>query len=306
MRLRSTYILCRDNIDKIRGIAFEDAKEGYLVSRWLNALHAMLENLSTINFLKEDVEDLIKSVPEIFRMQDSFGVSIDVRRRIEGKKDLLLNKMSNVISLYESMGLDDEEKIGIDIKLPECNDFSDFKKYIDELDFILYRCPFFKAEGENLKFESVDVGSMWLCFLIADAGTGIILNNIAAFIDKCLVIKSHKITIEQQKVQLDSMKMEQEEKRIILNGLDKLFEKQVKDEISELESITGITLADGEERDVVSRAFEKTNALLDKGMQIYTTIDSSDEVKALFKPLETKYLSVSEGLKLLEKSEEGE
>lgn len=306
MRLRSTYILCRDNIDKIRGITCARGRDGCVVGGWLDALHAILEHLGTINFLKEDANALIENVPEIFRMQDSFKTSDAIGDGIFERKKSLLNKMESVINLYESMGFDDKEKIGIDIKLPKCNDFSDFKKYIDELDFILYKCPFFKVDGEDLKFESVDVGSMWLCFLVAGVGTSVVLNNIAAFIDKCLTIKSHKITIDQQIVQLDSMKMEQEEKEIVLKGLNKLFEKQVKDAISDLESTTGITLADGEERDVVSRAFEKTNALLDKGMQIYTTIDSSDEVKALFKPLETKYLSVSEGLKLLEKSEEGE
>ena len=67
-----------------------------------------------------------------------------------------------------------------------------------------------------------------------------------------------------------------------------------------MENETNKKLQNGEERGMVEQAFEKMNVLLEKGLQIYSTIESPQEVKALFEPLEMKYISVSNGVKLIE------
>ena len=308
MRLRNIYVMCKENlhiIDSLTSTTYSHNSNYVSVDGWEDILN-IYEKLSSIEYIKKELSDLIKSVPEIYRHQHSFKVTNSEWSNISRAQKNLSDRMVDAINLYESLNLCNEESMGIDIKLPKCNDFSDFKKYITELEFILYKCPFFKIEDELLKFQTVDVGSMWLNFLIAGTGANLtskIANNIAAFVDKCLTIKSHKLTIEQQKIQLETMKMEQVEKQNLLNGLNRIFQAQVDDIISELENETGIKLKDGEERGLVSQSFEKANALIDKGMQLYTTIDSPKEIQTLFEPLKTKYLSIEENLKLLEKKE---
>lgn len=116
--------------------------------------------------------------------------------------------------------------------------------------------------------------------------------------------KIHLYSVEQvteQKVMLENMKMEQKEKENILNGINRIYQAQVENAIKELEVETGISLKDGEERGVVTQSFEKTNALIDKGLQIYAAIDSPKEVQVLFEPLENNYSLIEQGIKLLEK-----
>lgn len=308
MRLRNIYVLCNENLEKVKAIkgATYTSNSSYTsVSGWDIFLDAY-NKLHEISFLNEDISNLIRSVPEIYRHQNKFVVANNEWSKINRNRDKLVASMENVINLYESMELNSDEKTGIDIKLPKCDDFSDFKKCIDELEFILYKCPFFKAEGEDLRFNTLDVGSMWLNFLIIGVSIGaasIILNNIAAFLDKCSIVRSHKNIVEQQELQLQSMKMEEEKKNEILNGINQIYQAQVDTVISELENETGVKLKDGEERGVVSQAFDKANTLIDKGLQIYSTIDSPKEVKALFDPIEMKYISISKGLKQLEDKE---
>ena len=154
----------------------------------------------------------------------------------------------------------------------------------------------FKSDEEHLQFESMDVGSLWITILAVSAvgvSASVLLNNIAAFIDKCYVIKSHQLTIKQQEVIYENMKIDQKTKEQYLDGLKLVYDQIVKSTVVELEEITNIKLEDGEQVGIVSQAFDKTISLLDKGLQIYTTIDTPKEVQNLFKPLEMKYVDVA-------------
>ena len=309
MRLRNIYILCRDNLESIKKIEATDSKanSNYIhVVGWGEFLK-VYKLLLPINGIKERVHELIESVPEIYRQYSSFHVDELKWSQIQKKRDILINSMLTVVNVYESMGMENDEQNGIDIKLPKCNDFLDFKKYIDELEFILYKCPFFKVNEEDLKFKTVDVGSIWLSFFVAGATVGmtsVLLNNIAAFMDKCMIMKSHKLNREQQELLIKSMDVQEKEKETLLASINKLFQAQTENVIKELQEEIGINLCNGEEKGIVLQSFEKTIALLDKGMQLYSTIDSSKEIQVLFEPLEMKYLSISESLKLLEKKED--
>lgn len=50
--------------------------------------------------------------------------------------------------------------------------------------------------------------------------------------------------------------------------------------------------------------YKRTGELLGKGMKIYSAIDSPKEVKALFEPLEMKYVSMIDALKLIDQKQE--
>lgn len=309
MRLKNIYVTCKDYIDNIEDIsgATSASNASYtVVSGWKSFLDSY-NTIINVDCIKEDIEALLECVPSIYRHQHSFTVTNAEWNRIKQAKDKLFNSMNSIIKLYESMGLCIEEETGIDIKLPQCNDFAEFKKNIEDLEFVLYKCPFFKIQDEELKFKSFDVGSMWLYFAIGGAtlvGTSVLLNNIASFIDKCIIIKSHATTLKQQKILLQSMEMENAEKQSIINGLDALYKAQVKAEIDKLAKETNIKLENGEEIGYAEQSMERAKNLLDKGLEIYATIDSPQEVKALFGPIEMKYLSMAEEIKLLEKKEE--
>ncbi len=313
MRLRNIYIICRDSIetiDKIASTQLAGSNSGYSqVTGWKEASRVIVDELFSIKFLKEKAEELIKCIPEIYRAYDSFKVSNSDWSRISNARRILRESMADVIGLYESMGLESKEPLGVDIKLPNCKDFAELKKCIDDLDFILYKSPLFRDETENLEFKTVDVGSLWLTFAVIGAGAvtvSIILNNLAAFLDKCVIVHSHKLTLRQQKVLADTMDMEKKEKEAFLNNLELLYKKQVATVISDLEKETNKKLQNGEEVGMVEQAFEKMNVLIEKGLQIYSTIESPQEVKALFEPLEMKYLAVSNGTKLIEEKTEDE
>jgi hypothetical protein len=56
----------------------------------------------------------------------------------------------------------------------------------------------------------------WLTFFVVGtvglAGGSMLLNNIAAFIDKCIILRSHFLTTQKQKYELEAEKTDKEKK----------------------------------------------------------------------------------------------
>lgn len=310
MKLRNIYMACKRSIEPISNVRIFQSDRGatkFFVSGWSEAQAAILNNLSGIDFLGDKTAALINAIPQAMITKNEFEVNSSDWNFIKNRHKELLASIQDVIDLYESMGFEENSAPGIDIKLPECKDFQEFRKCIDELDFVLYKCPFFKSDKEQLKFESMDVGSLWLTILAvsaAGASATVLLNNIAAFIDKCYVIKSHQLTVKQQEAIYENMKIEQKMKEQYLEGLKQVYDQIVKNTVTELEEETGIKLADGEQVGIVSQALDKTISLLDKGMQIYATIDTPKEVQNLFEPLEMKYIDVAKPIEKITQKDE--
>ena len=187
--------MCRDNYDLIKGISGENVtinnRSGVCVSGWDDARNALIK-LHEVDSLKDEADALISSVPEFYVNSDSFNITREEWNRIESAKYTLLRTMDDTVDLYEKMGIDTEERVGLDIKLPKFNDFSEFVKYINDIEFVLTKCPFLQDNNEKLIFENVDVGSTWLTFLViggaVTASGSVLLNNIASFVDKCIII----------------------------------------------------------------------------------------------------------------------
>lgn len=312
MKLRNIYRICSSNYKTIREVVATDViingRNGKRVRGWNSARRA-LEDLQKINSLREKVVIFLNSVPVFFIMEDSFEISTTEWEKIAKAKHNLLSTMENIIQLCEGMGIETEAKIGLDIKLPIYNDFSEYAKYINDIEFVLTKCPFLDVKDEKLEFNNVDVGSTWLTFFVAGGAVmagSVLLNNIASFVDKCIIIRSHYLSVKNQKIQLENEKRKEQEKEIISKYIDELYKKEVDKAIEELEQITGYSVEnkDGDERGRIEQCFNKMGSLIDKGLQIRSNIDSPKETQVLFEPLEMKYISVFDSLKLIDKNEE--
>ena len=307
MKFRNVFLISREYYGAISGITQQaitvNGRSGSRVFGWNNAVGAVTKLLE-IPLFEREASELIERIPSFYRTSKIFDVSNEEWNKISKAQMTLLKKMENVIEIYQMTGQEMEEKCGVDIKLPQYSDFSEFAKYISDLELIFTKCPFIKNEEEKLEFENVDIGSTWLTFFVvgsvAVVGGSILLNNIAAFIDKCIVIRSHYLTIQKQKVDLDKEKRTEEEKKVILKYIEEMYMKNVDFEMQELENLTHVTLKDPEERSRALLTINKMGELIDKGLQVCASLNSPSETKALFEPLEMKYIEISKGLKLLE------
>lgn len=307
MKIGDIYIQCKKNYPAIKEI--DITKDGdYHQIIGVEQGIAACENLKKIECLKEEYDNFMEMITDF---GDGLFTYIDhnVMLEFEKKKNNLVHAIECIIKLYESTGLKTRKDIGLDIKFPVSNSFTDFRKDIDDLEFVLTKCPFFQDEKESLRLETVDIGSFWLTFSVVGGALvagSVLLNNIAAFVDKCIIIRSHYLTTEKQKVELEKAKIEQKQKNEIIESLDSFYKVMVDNSINELKEKSKCNNLDGEEYGRAKQSLEKLGKLIDKGLQVYSTIDSPEEVKTLFEPLKMSYLSVNNKLKLIEeKSDTG-
>lgn len=281
MKLYNVYRLCKQNIEKFNGyVAKKNEKTGlYIIYNW-NNIKQSLELIKKIPSFRNCVNDYIYSVPVLVRENVSAEFDHTTAQKVNSKLNVIINKMQVIIDLYESMNLGDGGN-GIDIKMPPCDDLKDYISYLKDIEFIFSQCPFLQCENEILKFESVDVGSNWLRLTIAATSTCMILSNTAALVDKALVLRSHYVAIRQQEEILKSQQNKNELSKEIIESYKFLHDTYMGAAISILEKDLG-DLKDPEERDKAERSLEKLVDLLDKGCEIYATLDAPQEIQVLF------------------------
>lgn len=263
----------------------------------------------SLKIFSEYVDSALGDVKCLCNALDKVHIAIlDSTITIEQKMNVVdeLNlQFECIIQLYESME-QNEQGIGLDIKIPKTDDITEFKEYIDDLEFIFTQCSIFRSDDANIKLRSVDIGSIWLVFSIIGIDACVLLNNIATFINKCLAIRSCRLTCERQEQEIKKSEYDQKVKEDMINNIAKVYKISVTNAMKELEETTGCHIQDGDERGRAEQSLEKLEKLIDKGLQIYASIDSPPETKALFEPLEMHYLSIAEELKRIEKKPDDE
>lgn len=299
MKLYNVYRLCKQNIDSIDKFNFIVIKQGseYKVENW-RSFKKVLERIVKIPVMKKYVLECINSIDDIFQKRDTFNIDLSTYNLFMQNKRTLSVKMNAIIELYESMNIE-SEGCGIDIKLPSCTDLKEYISYLKDIDFIFSQCPFLQCDDEVVKFGSVDVGSNWLKLTIATASTFYILTNAASMVDKALTLRSHYVTIQQQEEMLRSQQTKNELAEEQIELFTTLKSLYVKKAISEMEHATEKTY-DPEEYDKAERALDKLVMLLDKGCEIYATLDSPENIQALFPEIQTCLELPAEIIKYLE------
>lgn len=281
MKLYNVYRLCKKYIVLFNVISIkqESNSSNQCIKNWTE-LKNILQILEKVPALKIYANSCIDAIPDTVRHTDEFRLSDDTYREFAKSKNVLLTKMKNIIELYESLNIENEG-CGIDIKFPPCDDLKDYISYLKDIDFIFSQCPFLQCEGELLKFGSVDVGSNWIKLTVATATTCFILTNAASLIDKAIMLRSHYITLQQQEEMLKSYQMKNELAEENVETFNTLRTAAMNIVIKQLEKESGKSL-NPEELDKAERSLEKIVLLLDKGCEIYATLDSPDDVQSLF------------------------
>lgn len=310
MRLYNIYYICcvcKDEIDKNVKVQTVKNANGqivkYMVMGWPE-LKESLKQLNNISFMRNVVEKVYCTIDSLDRDNQQPTLSPTRKERFGVVLDELKISLKAIKNLYESLDIG-ESHAGIDVKIPKCESLKEYMDYLKEIDFIFTQCPYLLANDEEIKFNNVDVGSQWLSFFLAASGTFGILNNLAKLVSKAMAIKSNILIYKQQEEQLAAMRLKNEVMEETVDVFKKMKQKVLNDSVSDLESELG-ELQDGEERGKVEKTLEKMVMLMDKGVEIYSSIETPNEIKVLFPETKDNPILPDNLVKLLEKKEDTE
>ena len=304
MKLYNAYYICKNNLAEVLNAQFKSLSstqgEIYDIESWGTLVESLIR-IKDIPYLTDAVINVYESVPILLREKIRPRISASDHTKIAQCLSKLGIKMQTIIDLYETIDTE-ERSAGIDVRIPDHTDLKQYVRYLDNINFIFTQCPCLIAQEEQIQFRGTDVGSMWLTFAIVGTASTAILLNLAKLIDSAVVIKSHLITCRQQQQVLDSM----ETRAGMASDIKELFE-EMKDKIlnSEMEKIlNGQPEPDPEEQDKLKRSLDLMANLLDKGVQIYSSIDSPKDVQAVFPAIEQQEVLTGASLKLIEDKKE--
>lgn len=308
MRMYSMYVVCKAYLEKVKGMKAQSRSVGnstvYFIDGWQKN-RAILDEIAKMAPLRDKVKKIIQSVPVAFQDTDKFDISNSIKSSYDGSLNTLITSMQTIVDAYEVMGVKntDEELSGFDVKLPKFNDLGEFAKCLNDLDFIIKQCPYLQNDDSEIKFDSVDIGSTWLTFMIVGASATMILSNLSKLVDMAVKIKSHVVTVRMQEEALRSMELRNEIAAELTDAFKKANKTIVDQCIGDMKNELG-ELKDGEEEGKAEKSIEKLAHWMDKGLQIYSSIDAPQEIKDLFPQQEDVSLLTDDLQKLIETKNE--
>ena len=210
--------------------------------------------------------------------------------------------LSSLKALCKEIGVSEREH-GFDIKLPPDVTLRDLSVLIKNLDSVFSQCPLFRKDDGQITYSGVDVGSTWLTFTVIGAGAIYILNKLAEFVDKCIIIRSHWLTCKQQEESLRRLKLSNDILNELENKNQAILEKAKEQVVSELAASNDIV--DPEDNERLKYAMNVFIEQMNKGMEIYACVGAPQEIKAIFPAVETQALPDT-ALKMLTASDDSE
>ena len=308
MRMKYVYYLLKRNIETLEN--FQLVNDPYKIGNttnnrgkvcnWQECRLAFLEIKRIPMF--NDFCTMVLENSFFATEKDEFYIPYDTYQKIQKEYNYFFLQVNTVISFFDSVGFSETE-YGFDVKMPATDDFDEFSKNVDLFNKALNQCPFLCAENEKIKLKKTDIGSIWFEFFIIATSGSIILVNLAKIIDKCIKIMSHYKTFKQQEELYHQAKIGTEQLKTIVDCNTEVIKALTDKCIQELkEEIPTIEIKDdGNER--VRYTLDTLVKLMDKGMEIYASVDASQEVKDLF-PTSDELIFLPKPRKLLEDKEE--
>lgn len=298
MKLYSIYKTCKEVLfllEKCRVESVVTYNEFQITVEGWNYFASSFEMLRELKIFDEEIDKIIEIIPSEYMSLDNWEVESNESTMVDCI-DALRHGVNTIVKMYESFGYSKQE-IGIDIKMPE-GDFSAFVNNVKTIEFILTQCPTLKVTDAEIKFNNVDVGSTWLTFVVIGSGAIILLNNIASLIDKAIMLRSRLISVKQHEELLRTMQVKNEFAERMINDFND-YKKEIMNHMLRKLETDEIQYKDGEERDKEKLALEKMVDLLNKGMEFYASIDTPNEVQALFPTVSEQKVISSKNTMLL-------
>ena len=303
MRLYNIAFICKAYRPNLNVNARGNNDKTVSIGKW-HLCRKALDELKRIKCLEGIVSATYNSLPTFEREKYDESIIVSSPKYEEFSKHLERLKISvdAIVALYDSLELG-ESRGGLDVKVPQCDSLEEYINILKELNFIFTQCPYITKSSEKICFKKIDIGSQWLEFTVGVVASGsagyLLLSAIAALTHKALDIKSHMLMCKQQEAYLTEEVAKAEIAQETADAFKKFKKKILDDAVAELEKENG-ELADGEERDKTAKSIEKMALLLDKGVEVYSSIDTPKDVKALFPLTENNVLLPDDIQKLIE------
>lgn len=310
MRIKYMYYVLKSNYETLE--KFKIYNEPYKVGstqynrgkveNW-ESVRDSLVSVSSIDSLK-DLCSLFLENPYFSKIDNSFTIPYETYQDLLPKYNILMERIRGVIDFCEVAGFDIIES-GFDIKMPATENLDEFSKNIEMFNKSINQCPYLNVNDEKISLKKTDSGSIWFEFCVVAAGASVVLFNLAKIVDKCVKIKSHLVTVKQQEESWRHAKLKNDTLETLVAANKQVTQVMLDECIEELRREIPDVELNKEDEQRVKYSIETISKLMEKGMEIYASIDAPTEVRDLF-PASEELSFLPQPKKLLMDSNETE
>lgn len=300
MRLNEAYLLCKKYIDRlpelnIKKLFIRENSIGFLDldGEDSNVTRYKLDITNpTFVYIIEELEELEQINALHLKIMEIKNIIYfgDELREIynENNKKILMRKftdlslqMETIVHLCETIGYNDEDGIGFDIKVPVREDFSVMAKVLHDFDRIINQAPFLNVNDATIKYKKVDLGSTWIEFVIKGVAATKLLNIFSTFVDNCIKVLSHKRNCQWQEEEIRRLQIDNRLVEELVITHQKMTSAMIDKFVGELNEKSD---PEGEAR--TKLCFEMMIELLEEGVEIHQAITQNESNKNLFPSVE--------------------
>ena len=299
MRLRDYQKLLEENTPLLK-IEFSNVpNNGSLkqLTSYVNAMraaHIFEENNLFIDLIAsiKNYDDVYNNNYEPFIVHSSIASDVsNIISNLSKSAKTLKNTIDNILAT--------ENENCIYFKLPEYKNIDELADFFNTLRLIL---KVFNYLGEEPKFNGFDTGSEYVQFCFAAMPCLILLYQIA---DKSLALRNKKL--EGDKTVAEIEKLKSEKQNLDADSINKIIQGLKDTNEGELNKLKD----NGEFKNLLSVALEKSGLLLEKGMKLIPALTTSQEIMQLSSDLnkhittyQNAYIGIREMRLLTEQKDE--
>lgn len=291
MRLQEVYSICRHaqaiwiepSFSEVRGYA----NVMYYTLDNPNDIRAMLSFVEQVDTFKETITT-IRGRSRAFAL-DEGDIIVDGRNKTALIADfqLLFEQIKTITNLFNSLEYR-QDSDGFDIKLPPNMSLAELSKCTRDLDQIFSICPLFSNQSGTISFSAVDVGSVWLTFIVGGVAAVGILKLVAELVDKAIIIRSHQLSAKEQEERIRTLKLGNdvlEQSAAFYKNIGKELLNQTARDLAEEHDINN-----PEDFERLKNTIQLLSDWMTKGLEVHASIQAPPEVKAVFPPIEKQAL----------------
>lgn len=237
----------------------------------LSSLREAILNLEDIDILKNEIE-VIKNTSLFKNSSDAFFFS--------STEDTILKNAVNQLKigidflLRYALQIEVPEN-GLNIKLPEIENFDDLAKVSKEFKKAIEIPIIDQQQGGQVKIETADSGSIWLTVSVGSIAA---VNLVAAICWSAAVIRKKMAEARIFEAQAKTLELKNEMMETLIEAL-KVQTKNILDSEAKEIANNHYNLSDGEAIARLKLSIETVSELIDKGVKILPTSDDSKTAK---------------------------
>lgn len=278
MRFREQLAIINENIDNLIVEVEQSQTLGVNYTHVTNtkSLAQAIQNVAAIGFLENEIQSFIalgSSINPISNYQMGKDDTITFTALVEQIK-----LKTEAVKFSIELSLPKQSENSITIGLPDYTQFKSVEEATTQLNKSLTIICGIENYRSDIQIQNFDSGSLWLEIVVA-APT--VVGFIGFVIKTAFSVVAYYRTTQSQKISLKSMETETSAKEKLYEGLDELFQYQVRQTIENAVNNENKQI-DPEDLSKLAKAVELLVPLLEQGATFAPANTQTPEIKAEF------------------------